>query len=185
MHGPGTAGRVPWPTAGTVIALCFALVTVLLVGCSSSSRDFTYTVPSDAMAPALENADVVSGTTHFKRPQRGDIVVFAAPPGASISSVPDLIKRVVGLPGETIQGRAGIIQVDEKDLSEPYLGGDVRSRDFPAEKIPPDHYWVLGDNRQDSRDSTFFKSIAATTIKAVITHTDSPPSRRGAIPHPK
>jgi signal peptidase I len=137
------------------------------------------------MAPALENADVVSGTTHFKRLRRGDIVVFAAPPGASISSVPDLIKRVVGLPGETIQGRAGIIQVGGKDLSEPYLGTDVRSRDFPAERIPPDRYWVLGDNRQDSRDSTFFKSIAATTIKAVITHIDSPPSRRGAIPHRK
>jgi signal peptidase I len=73
--------------------------------------------------------------------------------------VKDLIKRVIGLPGETIEGRSGEIYIDGKPLDEPYLPPNVRSKDFAPERIPPDRYWVLGDNRQDSRDSTFFKSI--------------------------
>jgi signal peptidase I len=95
---------------------------------------------------------------------RGDIVVFTAPPGAATAQVKDLIKRVVGLPGETIEGRNGSIFINNKPLDEPYLPPDVRSRDFPPEKVPPDHLWVLGDNRQDSRDSTFFKSIDEHSI---------------------
>ncbi|HEY3238281.1 MAG TPA: signal peptidase I, partial [Acidimicrobiia bacterium] len=95
---------------------------------------------------------------------RGDVIVFEAPPGASTSEVKDLIKRVVGLPGETIEGRAGEIYVDGKPLNEPYLPQAVRSREFPAKKVEPHRFWVLGDNRQDSKDSTFFGAIDENTI---------------------
>jgi signal peptidase I len=98
-------------------------------------------------------------SNHFTSFHRGDIVVFKAPEGAATAQVKDLIKRVVGLPGETIEGRNGSIFINEKPLDEPYLSPDVRSRDFPPEKIPPDKIYVLGDNRQDSRDSTFFHAV--------------------------
>jgi signal peptidase I len=78
--------------------------------------------------------------------------------------VKDLIKRVIGLPGESIEGRGGNIYIDGRIIDEPYLPADVRSREFPPEKVPPDHYWVLGDNRLDSKDSTFFKSIGQSAI---------------------
>jgi signal peptidase I len=95
---------------------------------------------------------------------RGDIIVFHAPPGAATTGVKDLIKRVIGLPGETIEGRDGVIYIDGKPLDEPYLPPDVRSREFDPEKVPEKRYWVLGDNRQDSRDSTYFKSIPESSI---------------------
>jgi signal peptidase I len=124
-------------------------------------------IPSESMVPTLvKNDRVLVNKLSYKLHDvhRGDVVVFKAPPGAATAQVKDLIKRVVGLPGETIEGRNGSIFIDGKPLDEPYLPPDVRSRDFPPEKVPPDHVWVLGDNRQDSRDSTFFKSIDEHSI---------------------
>jgi signal peptidase I len=119
-------------------------------------------IPSESMVPTLvKNDRVLVNKLSYKLHDvhRGDIVVFKAPPGAATAEVKDLIKRVVGLPGETIEGRNGSIFINEKPLDEPYLQPDVRSRDFPPEKIPPDKIYVLGDNRQDSRDSTFFHAV--------------------------
>jgi signal peptidase I len=119
-------------------------------------------IPSESMVPTLvKNDRVLVNKLSYKLHDvhRGDIVVFKAPPGAATAQVKDLIKRVVGLPGETIEGRNGSIFINGKPLDEPYLSPDVRSRDFPPEKIPPDKIYVLGDNRQDSRDSTFFHAV--------------------------
>jgi signal peptidase I len=124
-------------------------------------------IPSESMVPTLvKNDRVLVNKLSYKLHDvhRGDIVVFTAPPGAATAQVKDLIKRVVGLPGETIEGRNGSIFINTKPLDEPYLPPDVRSRDFPPEKVPSNHVWVLGDNRQDSRDSTFFKSIDEHSI---------------------
>jgi signal peptidase I len=124
-------------------------------------------IPSESMVPTLvKNDRVLVNKLSYKLHDvhRGDVVVFTAPPGAATAQVKDLIKRVVGLPGETIEGRNGSIFINSKPLDEPYLPPDVRSRDFPPEKVPPDRVWVLGDNRQDSRDSTFFKSIDEHSI---------------------
>jgi signal peptidase I len=124
-------------------------------------------IPSESMVPTLHKDDRVLVNKLSYRlhdVHRGDVIVFEAPVGASTSEVKDLIKRVVGLPGETIEGREGEIYIDGKPLDEPYLPRDVRSREFPAEKVPLHRFWVLGDNRQDSKDSTFFKSIDENTI---------------------
>jgi signal peptidase I len=124
-------------------------------------------IPSESMVPTLvKNDRVLVNKLSYKLHDvhRGDIVVFKAPEGAATAQVKDLIKRVVGLPGETIEGRNGSIFIDSKPLDEPYLPPDVRSRDFPPEKIPPNKIYVLGDNRQDSRDSTFFHAISEDAI---------------------
>lgn len=130
-------------------------------------------IPSESMVPTLiKNDRVLVNKLSYKLHDvhRGDIVVFKAPPGAATAQVKDLIKRVIGLPGETIEGRNGSIYITKpgetqaRPLDEPYLPPDVRSRDFPPEKIPPDKIYVLGDNRQDSRDSTFFHAIDESAI---------------------
>ncbi len=124
-------------------------------------------IPSESMVPTLvKNDRVLVNKLSYKLHDvhRGDIVVFKAPPGAATAQVKDLIKRVVGLPGETIEGRNGSIFINGKPLDEPYLSPDVRSRDFPPEKIAADKIYVLGDNRQDSRDSTFFHAIDESAI---------------------
>jgi len=124
-------------------------------------------IPSESMVPALLiNDRVLVNKLSYRLHDvhRGDIVVFDAPPGAATAQVKDLIKRVIGLPGETIEGRGGSIFINGKPLDEPYLPPDVRSRDFPPAKVPPKDIWVLGDNRQDSRDSTFFGPITEKSI---------------------
>jgi len=124
-------------------------------------------IPSESMVPTLvKNDRVLVNKLSYKLHDvhRGDVVVFKAPPGAATAEVKDLIKRVVGLSGETIEGRNGGILINGDPLDEPYLPPDVRSRDFPPEKIPPDKFYVLGDNRQDSRDSTFFHAIDEDAI---------------------
>jgi signal peptidase I len=124
-------------------------------------------IPSESMVPTLvKNDRVLVNKLSYKLHDvhRGDIVVFKAPPGAATAQVKDLIKRVVGLPGETIEGRNGSIFINGNPLDEPYLPPDVRSRDFPPEKVPPDKIYVLGDNRQDSRDSTFFHAVDEHSI---------------------
>ena len=122
-------------------------------------------------------------------PRRGDVVVFECPPQATCASktrssnvavrafrfvgervglVPpsteDYIKRVIGLPGETVEGRDGDVYVDGRLLEEPYLNEAVVTRDFGPVLVPPDSLWVMGDNRQNSGDSRAFGPIKRDSI---------------------
>lgn len=143
---------------------------VLALGVAFLLRTFvvqSFYIPSESMTPTLEVGDRVLVNKlayRFGEPSRGDIVVFEAPPGEGNPEIKDLIKRVIALPGETIEGRDDGIYIDGQRLDEPWLANGARSRDFGPERVPADRYWVLGDNRLDSRDSTFFKSIPEDTI---------------------
>lgn len=94
---------------------------------------------------------------------RGDIVVFERPPN-DVGQIRDLIKRVVGLPGETVEGREGTVFVDGRPLREPYLERGVVTSDFPARHIPDGYIWVMGDNRGNSSDSRVFGAVAESSI---------------------
>jgi signal peptidase I len=119
-------------------------------------------IPSESMVPTLEKNDRVlvnKLSYHMHAVHRGDIVVFKAPPGID-PSVKDLVKRVIGLPGETIEGRSdGHVYINGQLLDEPWLPAGVRTDpSFAPFKIPPDSYYVLGDNRPNSKDSRYFPS---------------------------
>jgi signal peptidase I len=167
-------GAVESDTAGESrrrrIALEWALLIAASLAVALLARGFlvqAFFIPSESMLPTLHKNDRVlvnKLSYRLHEVHRGDVVVFEAPPGAGTTTVKDLIKRVIGLPGETIEGRGGEIYIDGKPLDEPYLPPNVRSKDFAPERIPSGRYWVLGDNRQDSRDSTFFKSIDRGSI---------------------
>lgn len=127
----------------------------------------SFYIPSESMTPTLQVGDRVLVNKlayRFGDPSRGDIAVFEAPPGEGNSQIHDLIKRVIGLPGDTIEGSDGRVYINGKPLEEPWLRDGVQSRTFGPETVPDDHYWMLGDNRTDSRDSTFFKSIPRSSI---------------------
>ena len=74
--------------------------------------------------------------------------------GLSQAQDEDFIKRIIGLPGETIQGRDGSVWIDGRKLDEPYLNG-VTTENFEPIKVPEGQYFVMGDNRPNSNDSRF------------------------------
>lgn len=84
----------------------------------------------------------------FHGAERGDIIVLRDPGNPDV----DLIKRVVGLPGDKLEIVEGAVYIDDFRLEEPYIQQEW-SADHPAVQIPEDHYFVMGDNRDNSKDS--------------------------------
>lgn len=132
----------------------------------------SYYIPSASMEPTLHGClncqpDLVlvdKLSYRFSSVARSDVVVFDRPPLAP-PEAPELIKRVIGLPGETISGRGGRVFVGNKALAEPYIHpGCGGTADFAAVKVPPDTYFVMGDNRCDSLDSRIFGPIPDSSI---------------------
>jgi signal peptidase I len=130
-------------------------------------------IPSESMVPTLERNDRVLVNKLSYRlhdVNRGDIVVFKAPAGTD-PAVKDLVKRVIGLPGEVVSAHDGKVFIDGKQLKESYLPegtvsncASFKEQCFPTGKIPKDQYWVMGDNRGSSKDSRFFGTIAKDEI---------------------
>ncbi len=100
---------------------------------------------------------------HFRNPQRGEMVVLNDHIDDNLC-----VKRIVGLPGETVEIRRGKVLINGEPLIEPYLGRNVRTYpinygDKPV-RIPADHYFVLGDNRGDSVDSRIYGPLARRNL---------------------
>ena len=137
-------------------------------------------IPSDSMVPTLIRGDrVLVNKLSYKAhdPNRFDIVVFLAPKGTETDLIKDLVKRVVGLPGETIEGRDGHILINGTVITEPFLPEGVQSRTFGPVKVPPKSYFMLGDNRPFSKDSTYFGPIERKTFIGRVFVRIWPPSR--------
>ena len=123
-------------------------------------------IPSGSMLPTLQEKDrvLVNKLSYdLHDVHRGDIVVFKGPEQAQ-GQVKDLIKRVIGLPGDTVESQDGKLVVNGQALNEPYLGPGITTGPLEAQKIPPHHYWVMGDNRGNSKDSRFFGPIDKSLI---------------------
>ncbi len=130
-------------------------------------------VVSISMEPTYYENDrliVEKVSYYFRQPTRGDVVVFRFPDNPDVL----LIKRIIGLPGETITLKQNSVYINEEMLDEPYLATPDTS--FPGsflqdEKpftIPEDQFIVMGDNRADSGDSRIFGPIHRDTIVGVV-----------------
>jgi signal peptidase I len=138
--------------AGGALLVAFLIKTFLLQA---------FYIPSLSMAPTLKVNDrvLVNKLSYdLHDVNRGDLVVFESPPNEG-SQTKDLIKRVIGLPGETVESREGQIYINGQVLQEPYLQPDITTGPMEKVTVPADHLWVMGDNRANSRDSRFFGAI--------------------------
>ena len=122
-----------------------------------------YYLPSESMVPTLKRGDfVISDTRERHDWQRGDIVVFTT----DSSDLP-LIKRIVGLPGETIEYRDGAAYLDGERFRPDYWNEDV-DVNFEPQQIPSGHYFVLGDNVNNSRDSRYIGPISEKNLLGLV-----------------
>jgi signal peptidase I len=160
-------------------------------------------IPSGSMEPTLKPGDRVLVQKVVYGPDRGDVIVFSDPQGRPgpdrgivggfvhwLSSTlgierpehEDFIKRVIGLPGETIELRDGRLFVDGVRIHEPYLKGAVDTREYGPVRVPEDALFVLGDNRLNSNDSRF--GLGFVPVDKVVGRAFAivwPPSRVGWI----
>jgi signal peptidase I len=125
-----------------------------------------YRVEGPSMTPTLLNTQYIlvdKAEYYFSGPQRGDIIVFQAPAEALIKcppsgdsgqTNPDFVKRVIGLPGDTVQIQdGGGVVVDGTQLNEPYINSGPSFHEPGTWRLTTDQYFVMGDNRGDSCDS--------------------------------
>lgn len=113
-------------------------------------------VPTGSMENTIEiNDRVVTSRLSYlwNEPRRGDIVVFPFPDDEEL----DYIKRIIGLPGETIEGKNGLVYIDGVALKEPYVKEALDS-DFGPYRVPENSYFMMGDNRNNSLDSRYWEN---------------------------
>jgi signal peptidase I len=175
----------PWVETGKTIVLAVALA----LGIRTFVAEARY-IPSGSMEPTLAINDrlIVDKVSYrFSQPQRGDIVVFNVPETLKTELKQEdekedveniaFIKRIIGLPGDTVESKEGKLYINGKEISERYIKEPSRedwsSSQFNPDgsgKIPPGQYLVLGDNRNNSRDSHYWGFLPQDKIlgKAIV-----------------
>jgi signal peptidase I len=124
-------------------------------------------IPSSSMEPTLKIDDKVlvnKLSYKFHDINRGDIVVFERPPGETDPKIKDLIKRVIGLPGDRIEAHDGHVFIDGRQLNEPYLPAGIQIKPLVRQTVPRNSIFVMGDNRPSSKDSTVFGPISKNLV---------------------
>lgn len=146
-------GLVEW-----VVVLVGAVIVALLL------RAFLFQafwIPSQSMEMTLLEQDRVLVNKLSYRlhdVNRGDVIVFRRPDEEQ-AEIRDLIKRVIGLPGEEVEARNNNIYIDGSLLIEPYLAPGESIPDFGPTLVPANEVFVMGDNRDESYDSRFFGTV--------------------------
>jgi signal peptidase I len=135
----------------------------------------TFQIPSESMIPTFYKGDRLFASKFsyiFRSPYRGEIIIFRAPPH------PDLvfIKRVIGLPGDTIEIRDGVTYVNNSPIEEPFVAA-ASFRNFGPFTVPPGHYFVMGDNRNNSSDSRVWGPVPRKNLVAKPILLFWPPNR--------
>ena len=176
---PETPTKPKRSTSRTAIEWVVLIGSALIIALVVKTFLFqAFYIPSDSMVPTLKTHDrVIVNKLSYKlhSVHRGYIVVFKTPKGPDGKpidpTIKDLVKRVIGLPGETVSETDGKIFINGKALKESYLPAGTISdcsgfatHCFPTGPIPPDRYWVMGDNRTESRDSRYFGAITKSEI---------------------
>ncbi len=139
--------------------ISWILVFVIAIVAATLIKEFiiyNVEVPTGSMEDTIEigNRVVTSRLSYLSSdPRRGDIVVFPYPDNEEL----DYIKRIIGMPGETIEGKDGLVYINGEPLEEPYVKEALDS-DFGPYEVPEDSYFMMGDNRNNSQDSRYWEN---------------------------
>ncbi len=173
-----TEEKTHWGRIVFDIIETFALAAILFLGINAISARVR--VDGFSMLPTLEDGEfvLVSKLSYqFGEVERGDIIVFHYP----VDPEQELIKRVIGLPGDTVGVQGGVVSVNGQALDEPYIAAPPA---YSGEWLVPEgHLFVLGDNRNDSSDSHSWNYLPLEQVvgKAVVIYW--PPSFWKVIDH--
>ena len=169
---PPTVDKVPKVSAKTrKVVIEWASIIIIAVVFSFLLRTFafqTFYIPSGSMEPTLQIGDriIVSklsvelGTIHV-----GDILVFKAPPSENCGEpVVDLVKRVIGLPGDHLTSKGNTIYVNGKVLDETWTHTEPLGQAIGHVTVPANQYFMMGDNHADSCDSRMWGTVPKSDI---------------------
>ena len=122
-------------------------------------------IKSGSMSDGIKTADRLFGfrlAYMSSLPERGDVVIFKFPDNES----ENFIKRVIGLPGDVVQIKSGVLYINGEIYNEDYLKEPMIGS-FGPFCVPNDHYFMLGDNRNDSKDSRFWENTYVSKDKII------------------
>jgi len=145
-----------------VIAVAVAIALII---------NFFFIVNSVVPTGSMENT-IMAGTRMlgsrltylFDEPKRGDIIIFKYPDDPSETYV----KRIIGLPGETVEIKDGVTYVDGTVIEEPYLKETPFDEDWGPYEVPEESYFVMGDNRNNSKDSRYWSTTHYVPRKNIL-----------------
>jgi signal peptidase I len=185
----------PWPTLiDWVVTIVVAVGAVLAIKAWVVNP---YRIPSSSMEPTLHCAAPGAGCEarfsdrvlanrfiyHFRSPHRLEIVVFKTPPAAERcengAGGETFVKRIIGLPGETIRERRGTILVNGKPLDESYVQAADRDQRSGQWQVPQGEYFMMGDNRSSSCDSRDWGAVPRENLIGPVFAIYWPPQRIG------
>jgi signal peptidase I len=170
LTGPGVKHRIDFVAANFMAGLVFEWVptlfwAILLALVLRSYAVASYYIPSGSMENTLMERDLlIADKLSYKLlshdPQRGDVMIFRYPEDPRL----DYIKRIIGLPGDTVAVRDGIVYVNDAPLNEAYIK-EKPFNNFGPVTVGPDEYFVMGDNRNHSSDSRVWGMVPRKNIE--------------------
>jgi signal peptidase I len=183
----------PWRTILDWLVTIAVAIALILIFEAEVAKPFR--IPSSSMEPTLHCAkpgDWCEGSVDdrvianrlayvFGSPKRGQLVVFKAPPATAKCGGGDsgatFVKRLIGLPGETVSEHTGTIFIDGQPLHEPYVDPSLRDVESGTWHVPAKHYFFLGDDRSHSCDSRTWGSVPRSSLIGPVVLTYWPPDR--------
>lgn len=142
-----------------------------------------FKVYGTSMLPSIKPADYIlvdKVSYHFRSPKRGEIIVLRSPQGQNA----DLIKRIIAIPGDTVEINDGKVYINDIAINEPYIKEAPKYK-YPRVQIPEDYYFVLGDNRNVSADSHTGWLLNRKDIVGRALLIYWPPQRMEIVQHPE